>query len=137
VIMRVPWIAVCTDAGGRRPGHPILDDGVPHPRAYGSTPRVLGRYVRERGVLPVEVAVAKLSSVPAARLGLRARGIVREGWAADLVVFDPETVIDQATYERPARFPTGIPHVVVNGRLAVRDGIETGESAGRLLRRGS
>jgi N-acyl-D-aspartate/D-glutamate deacylase len=136
-IMRIPWIAVCTDAGGRRPGHPVLDDGVPHPRAYGSTARVLGRYVRERGVLPLETAVAKLSAVPAARLGLGDRGVVREGWAADLVVFDPATVLDEATYERPARFAAGIPHVIVNGRPAVRDGVETGERPGRLLRRGA
>ena len=135
-IMRVPWIAVCTDAGGRRPGHAILDEGVPHPRAYGTTARVLGRYVRERGILPLETAVAKLSGVPAALVGLTDRGQVREGWAADLVVFDPAAVIDEATYERPARFATGIPHVVVNGRFAVRDGIETGERPGRLLRRG-
>ncbi|MFL5718561.1 MAG: amidohydrolase family protein [Chloroflexota bacterium] len=134
-IMAVPWISVCTDAAGRRPGHPILDDGVPHPRGYGSTARVLGRYVRERRVLPLESAVAKLSAVPAARIGLGDRGLVREGWAADLVTFDPAAVIDQATYERPARYPHGIPHVVVNGRLAISDGVETGERAGRLLRR--
>ena len=97
---------------------------------------MLGRYVRERGVLTLETAVAKLSSVPAARLGLRDRGIVREGWAADLVVFDPATVADLATWERPAVHPAGIRHVIVNGRLAVRDGAETGERAGRLLRRG-
>ena len=136
-IMRVPWIAVCTDAGGRRPGHPILDQGVPHPRAYGSTARVLGRYVRERRVLPLETAVAKLSAVPAARLGLRDRGIVRVGTIADLVVFNPDTVIDLATYERPAVHPAGIRDVVVNGRLAVAAGVETGERAGRLLRRGA
>ena len=134
-IMRVPWIAVCTDAAGRRPGHPVLDDGVPHPRGYGSTARVLGRYGRDRGVLPLETAVAKLSAVPAARLGLTDRGLVREGWAADIVAFDPATVLDEATYERPARYPTGIPHVVVNGTLAIRDGVETGARSGRLLRR--
>ncbi len=134
-IMRVPWIAVCTDAAGRRPGHPVLDDGVPHPRGYGSTARVLGRYGRDRGVLPLETAVAKLSAVPAARLGLTDRGLVREGWAADLVAFDPATVLDVATYEQPARYPTGIPHVVVNGALAIRDGVETGARPGRLLRR--
>ena len=78
-IMRVPWIAVCTDAGGRRPGHPVLGTGVPHPRAYGSAPRVLGRYVRERGVLSLETAIAKLTSVPAGRLGLRDRGRSGEG----------------------------------------------------------
>jgi N-acyl-D-aspartate/D-glutamate deacylase len=136
-ILAVPWIAVCTDGEARRPDHPVLGRGVPHPRAYGSTARVLGRYVRERGVLALETAVAKLAAVPAARLGLRDRGVVREGWAADLVVFDPATVIDRATFERPGSYPAGIPHVVVNGRLAVRDGTETGERPGRLLRRGS
>ena len=135
-ILAVPWISVCTDGEARRPGHPVLGRGVPHPRAYGSAPRVLGRYVRERGVLPLETAVAKLSGVPAARLGLRDRGLVREGWAADLVVFDPETLIDRATYQDPARYPSGIAHVIVNGGVAVCDGAETGERPGRLLRRG-
>ena len=134
-IMAVPWIAVCTDAEGRRPGHPILDAGRPHPRAYGSTARVLGRYVRERDVLSLESAVAKLTSVPAARIGLRDRGIVRDGAVADLVVFDPATVTDEATYVDPARYPAGIQHVIVNGRAAILDGAETGERAGRLLRR--
>ena len=135
-IMAVPWIAVCTDAEARRPGHPILGRGVPHPRAYGSTARVLGQYVRDRGALSLETAVAKLSSVPAARLGLRDRGLVREGWTADLVVFDPATVLDLATYAAPAVYPAGIRDVVVNGRLAVHGGLETGVRAGRLLRCG-
>jgi N-acyl-D-amino-acid deacylase len=134
-IVGVPWIAVCTDAEGRRPGHPVLDAGVPHPRAYGSAPRVLGRYVRERGVLPLEAAVAKLTSVPALRVGLADRGIVRQGTFADLVVFDPATVTDLATYERPAVHPLGIDAVIVNGEAAVRDGVETGARPGRLLRR--
>ncbi len=135
-IVAVPWIAVCTDATGRRPGHPILDAGRPHPRTYGSTARVLGTYVRERGALSLETAVAKLTSVPAGRLGLRDRGVIREGALADLVVFDPATIEDAATYAEPTRHPLGIDHVVVNGRLAVRDGVETGERAGRLLRHG-
>jgi len=134
-IMAVPWISVCTDAGARRLDHPILGCGVPHPRAYGTTARVLGRYVRERGVLPLETAVAKLSAVPAAQIGLRDRGVVREGWLADLVVFDAATVIDPGTFERPAQYASGIRDVVVNGRLAVRDGAETGGRPGRLLRR--
>lgn len=133
-IMAVPWIAVCTDAEGRRPGHPLLDAGKPHPRTYGSTARVLGTYVRERRVLSLEAAVAKMTSVPAARLGLRDRGVLREGALADLVVFDPATVADVATYAEPAQHPVGVQDVVVNGRLAVRDGAETGERAGRLLR---
>ncbi len=136
-IMAVPWIAVCTDAEGRRPGHPILDAGRPHPRTYGSTARVLGTYVRERGTLSLETAVAKLTSVPAARLGLRDRGTVREGAFADLVVFDPATVADEATYLEPARHPRGIEHVIVNGRPAVLAGEETGQRPGRLLRRGA
>jgi N-acyl-D-amino-acid deacylase len=134
-IMAVPWIAVCTDAEGRRPGHPILDAGRPHPRTYGSTARVLGHYVRDRGLIPLEVAIAKMTSVPAARLGLRDRGVVREGAFADLVVVDPASVADEASYEEPSRHPAGIEHVIVNGRLAVLDGAETGERAGRLLRR--
>ncbi len=133
-IMAVPWIAVCTDAAGRRPGHPILDSGRPHPRTYGSTARVLGTYVRDRETLALETAIVKLTSVPAARLGLRDRGVVREGAFADLVAIDPATVADAATYDDPARYPVGIPHVVVNGRLAVRAGRETGVRTGRLLR---
>jgi len=134
-ILAVPWIAVCTDAEGRRPDHPILDAGRPHPRTYGTTARVLGPYVRDREVLSLEAAVAKLSAVPAARLGLRDRGVVREGAFADLVVLDPDVVADRATTTEPARYPTGIDHVIVNGRPAILDGTETGERPGRLLRR--
>jgi dihydroorotase/N-acyl-D-amino-acid deacylase len=134
-ILAVPWIAVCTDAQGRRPGHPLLDAGAPHPRTYGTAPRVLGRYVRERGALSLETAIAKLTSVPAARLGLRDRGVVREGAFADLVVLDPASVADRATYETPAVHPVGIDAVIVNGVVAVRDGAETGARPGRLLRR--
>ena len=134
-ILAVPWIAVCTDAEGRRPDHPVLDAGRPHPRTYGTTARVLGRYVRERGIVTLETAVAKLSSVPAARLALRDRGVVREGAFADLVVLDPEVIADRATTTEPARYPIGIDHVIVNGRPAILDGIETGDRPGRLLRR--
>ena len=134
-IMAVPWIAICTDAEGRRPGHPILDSGVPHPRGYGSAPRVLGHYARDRGLLSLETAVQKLTSVPAERLGLRDRGVVREGAMADLVTFDPVTVADAATYADPARYPVGVVDVIVNGQVAVLGGAETGERPGRLLRR--
>ena len=134
-IMAVPWIAVCTDAEGRRPGHPILDSGRPHPRTYGSTARVLGTFVRDLATIPLETAVAKLTSVPAGRLGFGDRGVVREGAFADLVVFDPTTVSDDASYVDPARYPIGIEHVIVNGRPAILGRSETGERAGRLLRR--
>jgi N-acyl-D-aspartate/D-glutamate deacylase len=122
-IMREPWVAVCTDAEGRRPDHPL-----------GTTARILGTYVRERGVLPLETAIAKLTSVPAERLGLRDRGVIREGAIADLAVIDPATVRDEASYDEPSRFPTGIPHVIVGGRPAVLDGQLTGTRAGRLIR---
>jgi N-acyl-D-amino-acid deacylase len=135
-ILAVPWIAVCTDASGRRSDHRILGAGKPHPRTYGSTAKVLGDYVRDRGTVSLETAVAKLTSVPAARLGLRDRGVLREGAFADLVVFDPERIEDNATYDEPDRHPSGIDHVVVNGLLAVRDGAPTTERAGRLLRNG-
>jgi dihydroorotase/N-acyl-D-amino-acid deacylase len=134
-IMAVPWIALCTDAEGRRPGHPILDAGKPHPRTYGSTARVLDVYVRQRGVLSLEAAIAKLTAVPAERLGLRDRGTLREGAFADLVVFDPGTVAAGSTYLDPARYPMGMPLVIVNGRLAILNGVETGDRPGRLLRR--
>jgi N-acyl-D-aspartate/D-glutamate deacylase len=135
-ILAVPWVAVCTDAEGRRAGHPILDEGLPHPRTYGSTARVLGRYVRERGTLSLETAIAKMTSVPARQMGLRDRGVAREGAVADLVVIDPATVVDTATDEAPARYPLGIEHVIVNGVAAVLGGAETGELAGRLIRGG-
>ena len=134
-IMAVPWIAVCTDAEGRRPGHPILDAGRPHPRTYGTTARVLGTYVRELATISLETAVAKLTSVAAERLRLRDRGVVREGAFADLVVLDPATVRDEASYPDPVRHPSGIEHVIVNGRPAILSGSETGERPGRLLRR--
>ena len=135
-IMGVPWVAVCTDAEGRRAGHPILDEGLPHPRTYGSTARVLGRYVRERATLSLETAIARMTSVPARQMGLRDRGIAREGAVADLVVIDPATVVDTATDEVPARYPLGIEHVIVNGAAAVLGRAETGELAGRLIRGG-
>jgi N-acyl-D-amino-acid deacylase len=134
-ILAVPWIAVCTDASSRRPGHPILDAGKPHPRTYGSTARVLGTFVRERGSLTLETAIQKLTAVPAARLGLHDRGVLREGAFADLVVFDPDTVADVATYDEPARYPVGIEHVIVNGRLVIDAGSVTDARPGRLLRR--
>lgn len=133
-ILALPWVAVCTDAEGRRAGHPVLDAGVPHPRTYGTTARVLGHYVREERVLPLETAIAKLTGVPARQIGLRDRGLVREGAYADLVVLDPATVREVGTYSQPSRYPIGIEHVLVNGRAAVVRGEETRERSGSLLR---
>jgi dihydroorotase/N-acyl-D-amino-acid deacylase len=113
-----------------------LGDGHPHPRWYGTFPRVLGHYAREEGVLTLEQAVRKMTAMPAARIGLRERGQIRQGWHADLVVFDPETVIDRATFAEPHQYPVGIEWVVVNGRVAVADGEFRDARAGRVLKRG-
>lgn len=108
----------------------------PSPRTYGSYPRILGQFVRDEGLLSLEEAVRKMTGAAAARLGLRQRGTLRDGAFADLVVFDPETVRSNATYDEPRRFPTGIHHVVVNGMLVVRDGDHTGATPGRGIRLG-
>ena len=110
--------------------------GKPHPRLYGTFPRVLGRYVREQRLLPLEEAVRKMTSLPARKHHLRERGEVRPGFFADLCLFDPETVIDRATYEEPRQYPEGIPYVIVNGALVVDGGAHTGARPGRVLRHG-
>ncbi len=109
--------------------------GKPHPRMYGTFPRVLGEYARERRLFPVETAVHKMTGMPATRLGLRDRGVVREGAAADLAVFDPARVRDEATFPDPHRYPSGIPYVVVNGELVVDRGHFRAVGGGRVLGR--
>lgn len=109
--------------------------GVPHPRYYGTFPRVLGKYVREEGVLSLEEAVRKMSSAPANRVGLGDRGLIREGMIADITVFNPATVMDQATFEKPHQYPVGIDYVIVNGQLALSKGEWTGVRAGKVLYR--
>lgn len=113
----------------------VLIGAVPSPRGFGTYPRVLGDYVREEGVLSLPEAVRKMTSFPAARLGIEDRGLVRDGMAADLVVFDPQTVRATATYEQPRSAPVGIRHVVVNGTLVVDEGRHTGATPGRFVRR--
>ncbi len=108
----------------------------PSPRSYGSYPRILGQFVRDEAILSLEEAVRKMTSAPAARLGLRDRGVLRDGAIADLVVFDPATVRSHATYDEPRRFPTGIDQVIVGGVSVVADGTHTGATPGRALRRG-
>jgi N-acyl-D-amino-acid deacylase len=114
-----------------------LDRGSkPHPRAWGTYPRVLGKYVREEGIISLENAIYKMSGFPAKKFKIANRGLVKEGFYADLVIFDPDTVIDNATYENSRVGPDGIPHVIVNGQFAVRDGQHAGSRSGRALRRG-
>jgi N-acyl-D-amino-acid deacylase len=108
----------------------------PHPRAWGAFARYLARYVRELGVLTLEECIRKLTSLPAARLGLSDRGRVSPGHYADLVIFDPATVQDTATYENPRSHPLGIPYVIVNGVVVKDSGQQTGATPGRALRHG-
>jgi len=109
--------------------------GKPHPRLYGTFPRVLGEYCREQKLFPLEEAVRKMTSLPARRMNLAERGELREGWAADIVVFDPKTIADRATYQEPRQYPAGIEYVIVNGEIAAERGKQTPARAGRLLRR--
>jgi N-acyl-D-aspartate/D-glutamate deacylase len=103
----------------------------------GTFPRVLGRYAREKGVITLEDAIRKMTSLPAQTFGLFQKGILRQGMDADLVVFDPATVIDKSTFEDPSRAPEGIRWVIVNGEIAVEDGRTTGATSGKVLRRGT
>jgi N-acyl-D-amino-acid deacylase len=130
--LRQPWMKIGTDAGGVDPETARVR-GLAHPRAYGTYTRLLSRYVRELGVLPIEDAVRKMSSAVADRLGLRDRGLLRTGMLADVVVFDPETVTDRATYDDPHQLSTGILHVWVNGERVLRDGKHTGAMPGRRV----
>ncbi|MAB90929.1 MAG: aminoacylase [Planctomycetes bacterium] len=129
-IMRAPFVAVACDAGIRARGA-----ARPHPRGAGNNPRVLGRYVRDRSVLPLELAVHKMTGLPASTFGLEGRGTLKAGAHADLVVFDPGTIADRATYDEPYEPPIGIPWVIVNGRASISNGTFSGERSGQVLRR--
>ena len=114
-------------------GIPEFGDGVPHPRNYGTFARVLGRYVRERKVLTLEEAVRKMTSLAATRAGLFDRGVLRTGLAADITVFNPDTIIDRADFLKPHQYAEGVVHVFVNGKPVLLDGKVTEERPGRLL----
>jgi N-acyl-D-amino-acid deacylase len=109
--------------------------GKPHPRTYGTFPRVLGEYARDRGLVSMETAVHKMTGMAAQRLRLKDRGVLREGLAADVTIFDPATVRDESTFPDPHRYPTGLPYVIVNGAVVVDRGHMSAERAGRILRR--
>ena len=113
----------------------LLAKGHPHPRTFGTFPRVLGKYVREEKVLQLEEAVYKMTGMPAARLKLWDRGLIRPGNKADLVCFDPDKIIDTATFDDPCQYPEGINWVMVNGVMAIEGGKHTGRIAGKVLRR--
>lgn len=129
----LPWMSFASDSASLAPEGLFLRES-PHPRAYGTFARLLGRYVRDEGVIPLEEAIRRLTSLPAETLRLRGRGRLAPGYAADLVVFDPQRIQDHATYERPHQYATGVHHVLVNGVPAIRDGEHTGALPGRVVR---
>ena len=131
--MRSPFVSFCTDSGARATDGP-LSGAKSHPRGWGSYPRILGRYVREQKVLTLEKAVQKMTGMPAKRVGLKDRGLLREGMFADIAIFNPASVIDRATFEAPNQYPTGVGYVIVNGQLSVDEGKRTSALAGKPLR---
>ena len=129
--LQQPWIKIGTDAGGFDPANVT---GMVHPRSYGTYPRILGKYVRDEGVVTLEDAVRKMSSAVATRLSIHDRGLLKLGMYADVVVFDPATVTDVATFEDPHQLSVGVEEVFVNGVQVVRDGVHTGAKPGRIVR---
>ncbi len=131
-LIPLPWVSFGSDEAAQAPEGVFLKS-MPHPRAYGNFARLLGKYVREEKLVPLEEAIRKLTSLPATNLGLDHRGLLREGYFADVVVFDPRTIADRATYERPHQYAVGVKHVFVNGVQVLKDGEHTGAKPGRAL----
>ena len=130
-IMQEPFTMIASDSGVRQ-----VDESVPHPRGYGNNARVLGRYVRELKLIALEDAIRKMTSLPAQTFGFRDRGLIREGFAADFVIFDENTIADQATFDKPHQFPVGISYVIVNGETVLENGQITTARPGVALRGG-
>ncbi|MDX6613476.1 MAG: N-acyl-D-amino-acid deacylase [Blastocatellia bacterium] len=131
--LRSPFVSICTDSGARATDGP-LSTSKSHPRGWGSYPRVLSRYVRDEHLLTLEQAVHKMTGMPASRVGLRDRGLLRVGMFADVTIFDPNTVQDRATFEMPNQYPVGVNYVIVNGEVEVDNGKRTPALAGRPIR---
>jgi N-acyl-D-amino-acid deacylase len=128
-VMQVPWVSIGSDGSALNLKYP----GKPHPRSFGTNPRILGKYTREEKVLRLEDAIRKMTSLPAQVMGLKDRGLVKEGYWADLVVLDPDTVADTATYDQPKQYPKGIRYVLVNGTVVIDAGDHTGARPGRVI----
>jgi len=131
--IKLPWVSFGSDAGSEAPEGVFLKSN-PHPRAYGNAARLLGKYVREEKLIPLEEAIRRLTSLPATNLKIPQRGFLKAGYYADVVVFDPATVQDHATYEKPHQYATGVVHVFVNGVQVLKDGEHTGAKPGRVVR---
>ncbi len=127
-----PWISFGSDEASQAPESPFTKSN-PHPRAYGNFARVLGKYVRDEKMIPMKDAICRLSGLPATNLGLDHRGFLKEGMFADIVVFDPATISDRATFEKPHQFAVGVKHAFVNGVQVIKDGEHTGAKPGRAL----
>ncbi|MBA3767748.1 MAG: amidohydrolase family protein, partial [Acidobacteria bacterium] len=130
--LRLPWVSIGSDASSMATEGVFLKSST-HPRAFGNFARLLGKYVREEKVLTLAEAVRRMSGLPAANLGLDGRGFLKEGMYADVVVFDPMTIADRATFEKPHQYATGVRHVFVNGAQVLKDGEHTGAKPGRAL----
>jgi N-acyl-D-amino-acid deacylase len=128
-----PLISVASD-GTSLSVEGILSAGRPHPRHYGTYPRFLAQFVREKKLVTLEEAVRRMTTLPASRMGVTRRGRIAPGFGADMVVFDPDTVADTATFESPHSYPVGIPHVAVNGVLVIEGGEFTGATPGKVVR---
>src|SRR5204863_3062986 len=131
--LRSPFVSICTDSGARATDGPLAGSKS-HPRGWGSYPRILGKYVRDERLMPLELAIHKMTGLPASNVGLKQRGLLREGNFADITIFDPKTVIDRATFEDPNQYPVGINYVIVNGQIEVDNGKRTPANSGRVLR---
>jgi N-acyl-D-amino-acid deacylase len=129
----LPWISFCSDAGSMAPEGVFLKSST-HPRAYGNFARLLGKYVRDEKVIPLEEAIRKLTSQPANNLKIKGRGLLADGYFADIVVFDPDRIRDNATFEKPHQFSTGMVHVFVNGTQVLKNGEHTGATPGQVVR---
>jgi N-acyl-D-aspartate/D-glutamate deacylase len=132
--LQQPWCSVGSDGSAYAIEGP-LRRGNPHPRNFGTFPRVLGRYVREQKLLTLENGVRKMTSLNAAKVGLQQRGMLKEGYFADITIFDPLQILDQATFTKPFQYPTGIHTVIVNGHVVLQDGKHTDAMPGRVLRK--
>lgn len=131
--LKLPYMAICSDAGSYTNEGVFLEQST-HPRAYGSFARLLAHYVREKNIISLEEAIHRMTGLPAANLKLKNRGLLQPGNFADIVIFDPETIQDQATFEEPHQYATGVSHVLVNGKLVIEDGEHTGATPGRVVR---
>jgi N-acyl-D-amino-acid deacylase len=129
----LPWVGFGSDASSMTPEGVFIKTST-HPRAYGNFARLLGKYVRDEHVIPLEEAIRKLTSFPAATLRITQRGKLEKGYFADIVVFDPSTIADTSTYEKPHQFAVGVKHVWVNGGQVLKNGEHTGEKPGRVVR---